>query len=201
MSPKRGESAEYSLNQEQVQRALEVCQDLEERVTIGIQLFLGLRISEAGHMRADWVTQQGNLKIPSQMACNCAECTRTRQGTWRPKTKAGARTLPIPQRMQKDLAELFKIKPYGMEISRIGLYYRTKRILKRAKVKFKGLSDNTAFPHALRSTCATMLAVGGMSPVGLCAFMGWKSIAIGDHYIRAAHAKELALKEARAIFG
>ncbi|GAH08425.1 unnamed protein product, partial [marine sediment metagenome] len=167
---KRGESAEFTLSQTQVQALLSACNDLDERVTINAQLFLGLRVGEVAHLRADWVTQEGNLKIPSQQVCRCAECARERGGTWHPKTKAGARTVPIPQRMKKDLSELFKAKPYGMEVSRIGLWGRTKRILKRARITFKGLSDNTAFPHALRSTCATMLAVGGMSPVGLCAF-------------------------------
>jgi len=162
---------------------------------------MGLRVGELSHMRGDWITEEGNLKIPSQIMCNCAECARMRNGLWKPKTRAGARTLPIPERMRKDLAELFRIKPYGMEVSRVGLYYRTKRILLRAGIKFKGLSKDTGFPHCLRSSCATMLALGGMSPIGLCAFMGWKSINIGSHYIQAAQAKQLAITEARRIFG
>lgn len=201
MGQRRGESAEYSLSQHQVESVLAVCQDLDERVTIGMQLFCGLRVSELAHMRTDWITQDGNLKIPHQQICKCAECKRKRHGLWKPKTKAGARTLPIPKRVKKDLFELLKIKPNGMQVSRTGLYYRTKRILKRAKIKFQGLSEDTAFPHALRSTCATMLATGGMSPAYLSYFMGWKSISIGDHYIRLATAKDGALKEAKAIFG
>ena len=198
---RRGESAEYSLSQPQVQALLAACQDYEERVTIGCQLFLGLRVSELAHMRADWVTDDGDLKVPSFQTCNCAECARERGGEWRPKTKAGARTLPIPKRLRPDLSELFKVKPYGVGISRVGLYYRTKTVLKRAKIKFHGLSGNTAFPHALRSTCAMMLALSGMEAIALCYFMGWKSIAVGDHYLRSAKAKDLAMKQAREAFG
>lgn len=201
MGKKRGESAEYSLSQPQVQAVLNACWDLDERVTIGMQLFCGLRIGELAHMRGDWVTQEGNLKVPPQQVCNCAECMRQRGGTWQPKTKAGARTLPIPGRMRNDLAELFKVKPHGMEVSRTGLYYRTKRVLKRAKVHFKGLSGNTGFPHCLRATCATMLAVSGMEPAALCYAMGWKSLVIGEHYIRLAAAKDLAIKRMREAFG
>ena len=152
-------------------------------------------------MRADWITQDGNLRIPNQQACNCAECARVRGGEWRPKTKAGARTLPIPQRMRKDLNELFKMKPYGLDVSRVGLYYRTKTILKRAKIKFRGLSGGTAFPHALRSTCFNMLCAGGISAVDLCYYAGWRDISIGSHYIQVAQAKEGALKAGKAIFG
>lgn len=198
---RRGESADFSLSQEQVQKVLSACADLDERVTIGLQLFLGLRAGEACHFRADWITEDGNLKIPSQMACNCAECARLRNGLWKPKTRAGARTLPIPQRMKEDIAELLRIKPDGLDISRVGLFYRTKRILKRAGVKFKGAADNTGFPHCLRSTCATMLAISGMNPAALCYAMGWKSLTIGDHYIRIAVAKETAIKQMREAFG
>ena len=201
MSKRRGESAEYALSQNQVQAVLNTCQDSDERITIGMQIFCGLRVSELVHMRSDWVTQEGNLRIPSNQACNCAECVRLHGGTWKPKTKAGARVLPIPERMRSDLSELFKVKPNGMGVSRTGLYYRTKTVLHRAKVKFRGVAGDTAFPHALRATCASILARSGMSAVNLCYFLGWKSIAIGDHYIRTATAKEGALKEAKAIFG
>uniref|UniRef100_A0A6M3XXZ3 Putative site-specific tyrosine recombinase n=1 Tax=viral metagenome TaxID=1070528 RepID=A0A6M3XXZ3_9ZZZZ len=198
--PKRGESAEFALSQEQVQKVLSACANLEERVTIGLQLFLGLRASEACHFGAEWITDDGNFRIPTSQPCNCAECARTRNGMWKPKTKAGARTLPIPERMRKDIAELLRVKPYGLDISRVGFYYRTKTILSRAGIKLKG-GYSEAFPHALRATCATMLATGGMNAVGLSYFMGWASISIGDRYIRLITAKEFALKQAREIFG
>jgi len=201
LGKKRGESAEYALSSHQVEEVLAACLDIDERVTIGLQLFLGLRASECVHANASWITQEGDIKIPSQMTCNCAECARVRGGMWRPKTKAGARTLPIPKRLHKDIAELLRLKPYGIGVSRVGLYYRTKTVLKRAKVKFQGLSGNTGFPHCLRATCFNLLIEGGMSPAGLCYFAGWSNLSVASHYLTLVRAKKLALTEARAIFG
>jgi len=198
---RRGESADFALSTHQVEEVLKACMDLDERVTISLQLFLGLRASEAVHMNANWITEQGDLKIPMQMTCNCAECMRQRGGTWRPKTKAGARTLPIPKRLRKDLSELLHLKPYGLGVSRVGLYYRTKTVLLRAKVRFQGLSSNTGFPHCLRATCFNMLAQGGLSAVGLAYFAGWSNIAVASHYISVIQARGAALKGAREIFG
>jgi len=151
-------------------------------------------------MNVNWITESGDLKIPTSQVCNCAECSRVRHGLWKPKTKAGARTLPIPKRLRKDLSELLRLKPYGLGVSRVGLYYRTKTVLLRAKVKIKGQSSE-AFPHALRATCFNLLIEGGMSPQGLCYFAGWSNIAIASHYISLVRAKGLALEEAKRIFG
>lgn len=198
---KRGNSADFALSQEQTQKVLEACLDIDERVTIGLQLFCGLRISECVHLNDTWITQEGNLRIPSFQTCNCAECARVRGKEWRPKTRAGARTLPIPERLRKDLGELLRLKPHGMGISRVGLYYRTKVVLKRAKVKFPGLAGGTGFPHCLRATCFNMLVEGGMSAAGLAYFAGWSNIAIASHYISLRRARDLSMKEAHAIFG
>jgi len=189
-SRKSGESKKYSLSQPQVQALLKACRDLEERVTIGLQLFLGLRIGEVAHLNSSWITQEGNLKVPLKMSCNCAECMRVRDGLWKPKTKAGARTLPIPQRMRKDISELLCIKPYGMEVSRTGLYYRTATILWRVKVK-------GASPETLRRTCSRMLKESGMEAESLAYFMGWESVFV-EH---KAKVKEQAAEQAREIFG
>lgn len=197
---KRGESAEFSLEPPQRERLWGACTDLDERVTIGLQMFMGLRASEACHLQTDWITEEGHLRIPFQMPCNCAECSRNRSQIWKPKTKSGARTIPIPQRLKKDLAELLKVKPYGLGISRVGLYYRTKTVLHRAKVKIKGTSSQ-AFPHALRATYAMSLAEGGMNAGNLCYLLGWTDLKVAEHYIKIAKLKESAIKEARAILG
>ncbi len=198
---KRGNSAEYALSESQVQAVLASCIDLTDRVIIGLMLWLGLRESEIAHLNSSWITDEGNIKIPLQQACRCAECSRLRDGMWTPKSRAGARTLPIPKRLRSDLSELLKIKPFGLDISRQAIYYRVKTILKRAGVKFKGLARDTGYPHCLRSTCFNMLVAGGISAVDLCYYAGWRNIAIGSHYIQVAMAKEGALKAGRAIFG
>jgi len=201
MSGERGESADYALEQPQVAKLLAACSTLEDKVLIGCQLWLGLRVSELVHTRADWITSEGNFRVPAQQKCTCSECLAKGSDTWRPKTRASIRTLPISSTLRKDLLEFLRQRPNGFQLSRQSLYYRTKTLLKKARIRVRGLADDTIFPHALRSTCAQMLALGGMSAAGLCAFMGWRSIAIGDHYIRASKAKELAMTEARRIFG
>lgn len=197
----RGDSAEYALTQHQVKEVQAACQDLTERVVIGCLLFLGLRISELVHLRADWITNDWNLRIPTQQACNCAECARYRSNQWRPKTKAGARTLPVPHRIRKDLTDILKIKPNGLGISRIGLYYMVKRVIKRSGVKHKGLANDTVFPHALRATCFNMLVEAGITAPALAYYAGWSNIAVASHYITISRAKSAALKEVSQIFG
>lgn len=198
---RRGESAEFALEEPQVAKTMQVCNDVDDKLTVGCQLFLGLRAGELSHMNEEWITPNGDLRIPSQQICKCSDCARYRGGVWRPKTKAGARLLPIPPQIRKDLLEFLKKHPMGLGIGRVGIFYRTKMILKRAGVRFKSRSKHTGFPHCLRATCAMMLATSGMEAAALCYFMGWKSIAVGDHYIRTARAKDLAFRQAREAFG
>ena len=200
---KRGDSANYALDSAQVKRLMDSCADTEERTIIGCMVYLGLRISEVAHMRADWLKGDGMLHIPFRQLCNCNECQHTagEPGIWHPKTKAGARVLPIPSLLRGDIEHLLHTQADGLQLSRVTLWGRSKTIMKRAGIQVKGLSGNTAYPHALRATCATMLAANGMSAVALAYYMGWKSIVLGDHYVRLAEAKEIAIKQAQRIFG
>lgn len=197
--PKRGNSADYALTQSQIVKLLAACKDIEDRIIVGVPLFLGFRVSELAHMRADWI-DEGNLRVPSSQKCGCGECLK-KGGEWRPKTKAGIRTLPITSQIRKDLFAFLGTQPDGLQISRVTIWEKTKEVLLRAGIKHKGLANGVSYPHALRATCATMLANGGMSAAGLSYFMGWSSIKIGDSYIRLATAKDGALKQAREIFG
>lgn len=199
--PKRGDSALYALEPEPVIKVLQVCSTLEERIIVGVPLFLGLRVGELVHMCADWLTSDGNLSIPMSQPCGCTDCVKKKGGVWKPKTGAGVRTVPISRPIQKDLLRFLAMQPKGLQVSRIRIWYWTKDILKRAGVKQKGLAGSTIYPHALRATCASMLAAGGMSAANLAYFMGWSSIAVGDHYVKLAQAKQGAMAQARNIFG
>ena len=192
--PKRGDSSAYTLNNQQVKAVLSACLDLLDRVIIGCLLFLGLSPDEIVHVRADWITQDGNLKIPTSMPCNCTSCSRKGNTTWRPRGKAKNRTLPIPPRFRRDLGEILRVQPYGLNVSRITVYNRTKAVLRRARVKIPGPARNTAFPDALRATCAKMLRESGMSTEALAYYMGIESIPVRQR------AKDSAIKQAKAIF-
>jgi len=197
---KRGDSAEYALSNEDAQKLLSACTTLEEKFVIGGQIFLGLRAAELAHLNSQWVTSEGNIKVPTFMTCHCVYCER-RGGEWRPKTKAGARVLPIPRQLQAVFSKFLELSPDGLGYSRIGVYFKTKRVLVRAKIRRTGLAKNVPFPHALRATCASILARGGMDAMALCAFMGWENIAIGANYIKTATARDSAIAQAKAIFG
>lgn len=199
--PKRGDSANYALEPPQVVKLMAACSTLEEKVTIGCQLYLGLRISELAHMKATWLTGDGNLRIPSFQKCYCTSCFKHRNSEWRPKTKSGARTLPIPGTIKHEVLKFLALQPEGFQLSRISLYHDTKAILHRAGIKTRGLAQNVASPHILRATCLTMLASGGMSVAALAYFAGWANISIASHYINLAQAKSAAEKEAKIIFG
>ena len=197
---KRGNSANYALEPNQVPKVMGACVNLEERIIVGCPLYLGLRASETTHLRRSWISPDGNIKIPWRQECDCTDCSR-RGREWRPKTKAAIRTLPITRPIKKDLLHFLEIQPKGLHISRVTFNIKTKAILKRAGIRFDGLAQHTAFPHALRATCATMLAAGGMDAVALCFFMGWASLKVGQQYVQMAQATDLALKQGKQIFG
>ena len=203
MSPKRGNSASFVLEPEQVGKVLRVCTMLSERIIVGVPLFLGLRVGELTHMRADWITREGYLAIPEEQSCGCTKCVASTKhpGIWTPKTTSGIRTLPISKPIQKDLLRFLQIQPNGLGFGRIRVWELTKDILRRAGVTQKGWSGGTVGPHVLRATCMTMLSNGGMSAAQLAYFDGWKSIAVASHYIDLVQAKDGALRQARKIFG
>jgi len=198
--PHRGDSAEYALSSADAQKLLSACVTIEEKFIIGCQIFLGLRASELAHLNHTWVTSEGNIRIPAFQSCNCAYCSK-RDNQWRPKTKAGARVLPISTPLRAVFSKFMELSPDGLGFSRITVYYKTKQVLKRARIIRKGLAKDTIFPHALRATCASLLAANGMDAAALSAFMGWESIAIADHYIRTSVARDSAIRQAKAIFG
>lgn len=198
---RRGDSADYALSEHQAEAALKACLDLTDRIIIKCLMFLGLRVSELCHMNSTWITAEGELRIPTAQKCNCAECARNRGGEWRPKTKAGARTVHIPERLRKDLSELLRMQPYGLNLSRIGVWYRVKTILKRANVKFPAPAGKTGFPHCMRATCASMLVAGGMNELSLTYYMGWADINMAKTYVKMFQVKPKAMQEAKEIFG
>ncbi len=194
---RRGPSEQYALSDQQIEALLAVCETLEDKVLIKSMLYMGLRASEVGHLNAQWLDGQGNIKVPPRQPCDCSEC----KGEWKPKTSASIRTVPIPKIIREDLLELLALHREGLKLHRSTIWQRVKRLLKKAGIKSHGPAGNTAYPHALRATCATLLAKGGMSAVALCYYMGWADLKVGDHYIKLSEAKEGAITQARKIFG
>lgn len=197
---KRGHSAQYSLEPNQVQAVMKACENLEDRVIIGAMIYCGLRTGEVGHMKYSWITQDGALRIPASQRCECQACS-LKSGYWRPKTKSGARELHIPNVIERDVKTFLSKNPNGLQLSRQAIYHRVKDILRRAGVKQKGLAGDTGFSHALRSTYATQLALGGIDAVSLCYAMGWSSIKVAESYIQAVKAQKSSQQRVKDILG
>ena len=198
--PKRGDSANYALDWADAVKVLSACECLEDFIVVGVPIFFGLRVSELAHLRADWVHGE-ELRVPLEQKCSCHECIIERDGVWHPKTMAGTRSLPIVKPIRNNLLNFLRHHPNGLGMTRQWIHKRTKYLMKKAGIRARGPSQDTGYPHALRATCASLLAGAGMSAAYLSYFMGWKSIQVGDHYVKLATAKEGAVKEATRIFG
>ena len=193
---KRGKAEQYTLSEEQVKALLNVPAEPEEKLLLKLMLYCGLRVGEAVHLNANWI-QEDCIKIPPSQTCAHAEC----KGEWKAKSKASVRIIPIPEYMKGELAEFLHQQPQGFGFTRQKAYGIVKRLCRQAKIRVKGLSGDTIYPHVLRATCATNLAAKGMSAVALCYLMGWSSIEIGQHYIHIAQAKQEAHRQFREIMG
>lgn len=153
------------------------CADFTDRFILTALVHCGVRVSELAHMKADWWV--GNaIKIPKQQACACTDCKKL--GYWKPKTKAGARVIPVRPFYRPLFDNYFK-QNTGMNIGSRAIRFRLKRIAKRA-----GLDDVNVFPHAFRATLASHFAGMGVDQWVMKEFFGWSSITSADAYIQVS---------------
>ena len=191
---KRGASEKYVLDNEQVNELLGAAESPEDRLIIELMVILGLRVSEVAHLNADWLKEE-EIRIPRSQPCGCSNC----RGEWHSKSEASARSIPIPETMIRTLHTFLRESPEGFHLTRQALWQKIKGIAKKAKIKAKGLSKDTIYPHVLRATAASRLATAGMSAPALCYIMGWSSIEMGQHYISIAQAKVEAHRQLKQI--
>ena len=188
--PKHGRSEESALNEGQLKKLWNVCKEPTDKVLVGLCAFGGLRVGEAIHLNASWI-KEGCVVIPSFMPCNCWEC---KGGSWHPKTKAGARTIPLPSILKPVLMDYLRTHPDGLKMTRQTANNRVKALQEKA-----GLPH--IFPHALRASYATLLATKGMQAMTICYLLGWSRLEVAQHYVRIAEAKTDAAKQIKEIFG
>jgi len=187
----RGRSEESALNETQLKKLWGACSEPTDKVLVGLCAFAGLRVGEAIHLNASWI-KEGCIVIPSSMPCNCWEC-HTR-GRWKPKTKAGARTIPLPSILKPVLESYLRTHPEGLKMTRQTANNRVRALQEKA-----GLPH--IFPHALRASYATLLATKGMQAMTICYLLGWSRLEVAQHYVRIAEAKADAGKAIKEIFG
>ena len=182
---KRGSSLLYSLNNDQIRSVVGACTTLEERFLLKAPLFLGLRVGELVHMRSDWVIPPKEVRVPAQQWCDCLGCLKQKKnpGRWSPKTKSGARIIPLTAPVRTEVLEYLDSHRNGLQMSRFVATRKIKRVLKRAHLE-------ESFAHALRATCATKLASAGLNAAQLCYLMGWANLKTAEKYVRIAEARK-----------
>jgi len=196
---KRGASERYTLEEDQVKALLTESETLSNRLIIELMVFLGMRASEVAHFNSNWVRRE-EIHIPPEQPCDCVNCQKSSHpGKWKPKTRSGVRVLPIVDAIRNDLFTYINQSPKGFNLTRQAIWWNVKQISRRAGIKQKGLAKDTIYPHALRATAATFLASKGMDAQALAYVLGWSNIAIAQHYITLARAKNLAHQQMRDI--
>ena len=178
--PPRGQSWRYALDAQGINRLLVQAITLEERVVVKALIYAGLRADEFVHLNAEWL-RAGKINIPPR--CDCTAHTKcVQRGMWRPKSKAGTREIFVVKPLQTDLNEYLRVRPHGFLRARQQVWRITDRIATRAGMK------DIIFPHALRATCASILAKS-MNATQLAYVMGWSDLKEAQNYVDISQAK------------
>ena len=178
--PPRGESWRYALDPQGINRLLMQAKGLEERTVIKSLIYAGLRADEFVHLNAQWL-RAGQISIPPRCDCrNHKKCLE--RGMWRPKSKAGTRDIFVVKPLQADLLEYLRVRPQGFARARQQVWRITDRVAARAGMK------DIIFPHALRATCASILAKS-MNATQLAYVMGWSDLKEAQNYVDISQAK------------
>lgn len=211
----RRHSREHALEEVNRVKLIKACNGKkpEERVTIVLAMYGGMRANEIAHLRADpasgdpndnWIRfQQGVIVIPERMKCErhqeCRNRTRVVEkkvdgevklvrkdhpATWMPKTAWGARTIPFTWNpVFKDVVTTYFTTHEEYGRERSTVYNIVKRVADRAGI------PSLVYPHALRATAASMLADKNVSDVKMRDYMGWSPTSPAPYaYIRKSGA-------------
>lgn len=193
-SVKRGESREYSLNQDDLRRLEAAARTPREVLYVRLAARWGLRADEIAHFCLDWFSgQRGVLTVP--IMCRCEACRATGR-PWRAKTDEGHRALPIFKHTETwEAAKKYLTLHPGADAqtTRQTVWNTIKRLADRA-----GLFQRV-FPHALRATAATQFASMGFNELQLCRAMGWSDLRSATPYIRTSSAAVEAGLEGRDL--
>ena len=183
---------EDALNPQQADDLLLACISIRDKFIIGCLLLAGQRVSELAHLKRSWVNfDENTITVPAKQYCSCWECTKKRDGEWRPKTKHGARTIRIHPQLNPILEEYLAAND-GINLTRQRLWQRVKQLANKAQIL------HNSYPHCLRSTCAIELAHKGISSAALQYLLGWARLSSAEAYVRSDRTR--ALKEVDEIY-
>jgi len=99
------------------------------------------------------------------------------KGYWVPKTNSSVRTIPIVPQAENIFRNYFDNHDTVLELLPRRIYVN--RILNRLERR----SGIKLFPHCLRGTFATILAMMGFTPFAIQKALGWKSVEVAQSYI------------------
>ena len=199
---RKPKTKENLLSPEQVDKVLSVISSQREDFVFKGILYTGLRNSEFLHMNKRWINfNRDLLRVPGKQECNCKGCKYARRkirseankkidkrmelrldGYWVPKTASSERTIPIVDEAKEVFYPFFKKYDSILEVFPFRQYINN--ILSRLQRK----SGVKLFPHCLRGTFATMLAIKGFSPYEIQEALGWADIGVAMHYIKLSGA-------------
>jgi len=197
---RRARTVDNILSGGEVKIVLGAIENQREEMAIKAPMFSGFRRGELVHMTEDWI-QRGKIRVPIEIPCDCWECKKPLyrkvkkknskktvkvlkkpSGVWMPKTKAGARGIPLNPLSEELFKKFFKEHHAVREILPCtrSVYYTVHDIV---YPRIKDQLTHELFPHVLRGVFASRLAETGISPYKLAEIMGWEDIKTAMAYI------------------
>lgn len=167
-------SKKDALEDNELEELISKCVTKKEMFMILVLSFTGMRADEVANMKPSWIKWQREvIEIPSI------------QGDWKPKSKAGSRTIPIKEPRLIEILRwwVFQNNMKVVKFNRITVWRTVKEIANRTKIEKK------IYPHSLRATYATKLSFKGMSPSTLQHIMGWANIKTANDYVQSSGAR------------
>ena len=148
----------------------------------------------------EWIREELDVDLSEEDVVKLAEEKRNSHNItlaqslekrWEPKTENGARAIPydIDMRVQMTI-ERFVDEYEVFPKARVAVNRRVSEAAEAADL------EEDIYPHALRATAATEMALYDISAAALSSIMGWSDISTARAYIRASD--ENAAKEVRA---
>lgn len=171
---KHHSSRQDALEDNEFEELISKCKTKKELFMVLTLGFTGMRADELSHFKPSWIKWQKEIiQIPP-----------TDNG-WKPKTKAGARTIPIKEPRLKEILEWwsFQNQMKSVKFNRITVWRIIGDVANRTKIQKK------IYPHSLRATYATKLAFKGMSPSTIQHIMGWATINTANEYVQSSGAR------------
>lgn len=181
-------SQQDALTEGELKELINATDEVIDQLYIVASGYQGMRVGEIAHMDYTWIDfQSRTITIPARKECSCYECMKNKSGYWTPKTKMGARKMPI----RKPALEIFR--KYFTTYRRVNktrqtIYKHIKDIAKRTTI------TKEIYPHSLRATAGTLWANMGVPANILKQLMGWENIETANKYLGTD--KEVAVREA-----